>query len=80
MGSRTLRYPRLGLHVGESRAFVRPARAGALGRARPQLDPIHHRPLHTEEEIDYAVKLLRAKTASCASCLPCGRCTRKAWT
>jgi len=34
----------------------------------------------TEEEIDYAVKLLRAKIGKLRSCLLCGRCTRKVWT
>ena len=36
----------VGLHVGLPRAVVRAARAGPQRRARAQLDPLHHRPLH----------------------------------
>ena len=36
----------LGLHLGVARAVVRAARAGALGRAGAQFDPLHARPLH----------------------------------
>ena len=36
----------LGLHVGVARAVLRAARAGPQRRARAQLDPLHHRPLH----------------------------------
>jgi cysteine desulfurase len=32
----------------------------------------------TEEEVDFAIDLLKSKIASCASCRRCGTCTRKA--
>ncbi len=37
---------RLGLHVGEPRAVLRPARAWPQRRTRAQLDPLQRRPLH----------------------------------
>jgi len=54
---------RVGLHVGQPGAVLRSQGAGAQRRARAQLDPLHDRPLHHEEEIDFAVQLIKGKVA-----------------
>ena len=53
----------LGVHVGVARAVVRAARAWPQRRARAQLDPLTVGRFTTEEEVDYAVDLLKRKVA-----------------
>jgi cysteine desulfurase len=55
----------------------------ALGRSDElaHSSPAHdHRPLHHRREIDYAVATGQDRWPSCASCRPCGTCTRTAST
>ncbi|XMR45614.1 hypothetical protein ACLK2B_13445 [Escherichia coli] len=64
--------------LGQPGALLCTARAGPERRAGAQLHPFQPGSLYHEEEIDYAIKLIRDSIGRLRRCLPCGRCTKTA--
>ena len=72
---------RVGLHVREPGAVVRPARARPQRRTRAQLDPLHASAASPPRKRSTTpCSSSRARSRGCARCRRCGRCTRTAST